>query len=328
MAGTVVQSFVTDDVDESIDIGSRLFYEHRVAPVRPRAHFSYSLSSARFGTLSIGRLRYGCEVSVQVGGVDDSYGVSIPQAGSIVLRMGSTEHVATPELAAIGSPVDRVNVSGWAADGESLAMIRFDRRSLEADLGRLLGIDAPGLIVFPRLLDLRGGRGAEWYAYARSVFDSVGRSGSLALNPLLAAQVSSILSTGLLLAADHQYRTALDAPPARPTPATVRRAVRFIEENPQDPITVPDIASAVGSSVRALNRGFKEHLGTTPLAYLTRARMDGAHRELLSGDPEFSSVSQIAAAWGFYHFGRFSARYRDLYGRLPSEALRSGPLAG
>ena len=323
MTETRIHSFVTNDVDESIEIGSRLFNDHHVRPLHARAAFSYSLTAARVGTVAFGRLRYGCEVSVDVTGAEDSYAVSIPSTGTIRFRGGGVDAESTPELAMVGSPVDRVTVSGWAAEEDSLAMVWFNRRALEADLGRLLGIDAPVVIAFPRLLDLRDGRGAEWYAYAKTIFDAVGRPGALALNPLVAAQVSSILSTGLLLAADHQYRTALDAPPAPQTPATVRRAMHFIEDNVREPITVPDIAASVGSSVRALNRGFKEHLGTSPLAYLTRVRMEGAHRELLCGAPEDTSVSQIAAAWGFYHFGRFAARYREQHGMSPSETLRS-----
>ncbi|MGJ4844290.1 AraC family transcriptional regulator [Leifsonia sp. Le1] len=323
MTETPIHSFVTNDVDESIAIGSRLFNDHRVRPVHAHAAFSYSLTAARVGTIAFGRLRYGCEVSVDVAGTEDSYAVSVPSTGTIRFHGRGADAESTPELATIGGPVDRVSLSGWAADDESLAMIWFNRRALEADLGRLLGIDAPALIAFPRLLDLRDGRGAEWYAYATTMIDSVGRSGALAVNPLLASQVSSILSTGLLLAAEHQYRSALDAPPAPQAPATVRRAMHFIEDNVREPITVPDIAASVGSSVRALNRGFKEHLGTSPLAYLTRVRMEGAHRELLSGAPEDTSVSQIATSWGFYHFGRFAARYRELHGISPSEALRS-----
>ena len=325
MAGTAVQSFVTNDVDESVTIGSRLFFDHQVTPKQAHAEFSYRLSAARVGTVTIGQVRYGCEVSVYLGSVDDSYAVSIPRAGVFNRHVGNREYPSTPELVSVGGPIDDLRVSGFAADDEELAIIRFDRRVLEADLGRLLGTDPPELITFPRPLDLRSGRGAEWFAYARSVLDAVGRSDSLTMNPLIVAQVSSILSTGLLLAADHPFRTALDEPASRPTPATLRRAVQFIEDSAQEPITVPRIADAVGMSVRALTRGFAEHLGTSPLAYLTRVRMDGAHRELVAGDPEHTSVSQIAAAWGFFHFGRFASRYREQYGVSPSQTLRSGP---
>jgi AraC-like DNA-binding protein len=326
MTSSVVQSFETNDLDEAVRVGSRLFNDHRVVPRHANASFSYSLRAAQVGALSVGQVQYGCEVSVDIDGVDDRYAASVPSASVLNIRTGAVEYTSTPELATISGPADAVNVRGWAVDGDILSMVWFNRRALEADLGRLLGRDAPDLIVFPRALDLRSGRGAEWYTYARSLFESLNRSGTLALNPLIASQVSSILSTGLLLAADHPFRTALDAPAAPQTPATVRRAVQFIDENAQTPITVPDIAASVGASVRALNRGFREHLSTSPLAYLTRVRLEGAHRELVAGGAGQLSVSQIAAAWGFYHFGRFAARYREQYGLSPSEAQRSGEL--
>lgn len=324
---SLVQAFVTNDVDEATAIGSRLFNDHRVTPLHADASFSYNLRAARFGATAVGQLRYGCAVSVDIEDVADSYAISVPSATVLNVRNGTIEHTSTPELATISGPTESANVRGWEVPDDVLAMVWFDRRTFEADLGRLLGIDAPRMIDFPRLLDLRSGRGAEWYTFAQTVFAALDDSQSLVLNPLVAAQVSSILSTGLLLAADHQYRTALDAPPAPQTPATVRRAMHFIEDNVREPITVPDIAASVGSSVRALNRGFKEHLGTSPLAYLTRVRMEGAHRELVSGAPEDTSVSQIAAAWGFYHFGRFAARYREQHGMSPSETLRRSGIA-
>ncbi|GAB3580375.1 AraC family transcriptional regulator [Leifsonia lichenia] len=322
MTDSVVQSFDTNDLEEAIEVGSRLFSDHRVVPRHANASFSYSLRAAHVGTATVGQVRYGCEVSVDIDRVDDTYAVSVPSATVLDVRTGAVEYTSTPELATISGPTDSVNVRGWAVADDVLSMVWFDRRPLEADLGRLLGIDAPALIEFPRVLDLRTGRGAEWYTYARAVFDALDRSGALSLSPLITSHLSSVLSTGLLLAADHQFRTALDAPAAPQAPAAVRRAVRFIDENAQEPITVPDIAASVGSSVRALNRGFKEHVGTSPFAYLIRVRMDGAHRELVSGDPEFTSVSRIAAAWGFYHFGRFALRYREQFGVSPSETLR------
>lgn len=36
------------------------------------------------------------------------------------------------------------------------------------------------------------------------------------------------------------------------------------------------------------------------------------------------TVTEIAARWGFFHFGRFSAAYADFYGEAPSRTIRGG----
>ena len=45
--------------------------------------------------------------------------------------------------------------------------------------------------------------------------------------------------------------------------------------------------------------------------------------ELRVGSPDNSSVTQIAARWGFGHLGRFAAGYRKSFGEHPSETLRT-----
>ena len=58
---------------------------------------------------------------------------------------------------------------------------------------------------------------------------------------------------------------------------------------------------------------------------IERARLDMVHAELRVGTPERTSVTQVAAQWGFGLLGRFAAICRDSYGELPSETLRAHP---
>lgn len=101
-----------------------------------------------------------------------------------------------------------------------------------------------------------------------------------------------------------------------PAPATVRRALAYIDENAHLPITVDDIAASVHISTRGLQYAFRRALDVTPAECLRQARLDGAHRELRSGVP--TSVAAVARRWGFSHPSRFAAAYRDAFGVLPS----------
>jgi AraC-like DNA-binding protein len=106
-------------------------------------------------------------------------------------------------------------------------------------------------------------------------------------------------------------------------PTVVRRAVEFIDANAGRDIGIAEIAAASGIGARGLQVAFRRHRDTTPIEYLRRVRMEGAHRDLQAGDPtQGDSVSLIAARWGFTHHGRFAVEYRRHYGCSPSRTLR------
>jgi transcriptional regulator GlxA family with amidase domain len=105
-------------------------------------------------------------------------------------------------------------------------------------------------------------------------------------------------------------------------PPLLRRAVAFIHTNAQSDIGLGDIAAAVGVTPRSVQYMFRRHLGTTPLEYLRRLRLDRAHRDLLAADPAVDTVTAIAGRWGFSHAGRFSIAYKQTFGTEPSRTLR------
>lgn len=57
-----------------------------------------------------------------------------------------------------------------------------------------------------------------------------------------------------------------------------------------------------------------------PVHYLQLRQL---HRALKGADPAAVSVSEVLVAHGEREFGRFAARYRRLFGELPSETLRA-----
>ncbi len=106
-------------------------------------------------------------------------------------------------------------------------------------------------------------------------------------------------------------------------PRTLRNALDFIEEHVADEITVADIAAAAQVTVRAVQLSFRQHLGMTPLQYVRSVRLARTHEELHVADPcAGDTVTDIAARWGFFSPGRFSAQYRERYGVSPSCTLR------
>ncbi|WP_435744692.1 helix-turn-helix transcriptional regulator [Microbacterium sp. PMB16] len=105
-------------------------------------------------------------------------------------------------------------------------------------------------------------------------------------------------------------------------PATVRRALTYIDENAHLAITIDDVARASFISTRGLQYAFRRALDTTPTVVLRRARLDGARRDLERG--ERLSVSAVARRWGFSNPSRFAIAYREAFGVAPTSG-RSAP---
>lgn len=105
-------------------------------------------------------------------------------------------------------------------------------------------------------------------------------------------------------------------------PPALRRAITFIDDNAHHDITPLDIAVAARVSIRSVQLAFRRHLATTPTAHLRSARLENAHRQLLTADPSDTTVSAIAMRWGFASHSSFTAHYRAAYGIPPSQTLR------
>ncbi|REH17472.1 AraC-like protein [Kutzneria buriramensis] len=89
-----------------------------------------------------------------------------------------------------------------------------------------------------------------------------------------------------------------------------------------EPLTVEDVAEAVGVAVRALQDGFRRHADTTPMSYLRDVRLRRVRAELTAAEPGTVTVTDVAVRWGFLHAGRFSVLYREQFGETPSTTLR------
>jgi transcriptional regulator GlxA family with amidase domain len=105
-------------------------------------------------------------------------------------------------------------------------------------------------------------------------------------------------------------------------PQTVRPAIAFIHDNAHRDIGLSDIAAAISVTPRSVQYTFRRQLGTTPLEYLRRVRLDRPHRDLQAADPAVDTVMAIAGRWRFGHAGRFSIAHKEAFGTPPSGTLR------
>lgn len=82
--------------------------------------------------------------------------------------------------------------------------------------------------------------------------------------------------------------------------------------------SIHDICQQLGVARRTLQNAFQQTLGTSPHRYLRALRLNRARQAI----KQQQRVADAATAWGFWHFGRFSRDYRQLFGELPSETMQ------
>ncbi|MGF3021857.1 helix-turn-helix domain-containing protein [Methylobacterium aquaticum] len=104
---------------------------------------------------------------------------------------------------------------------------------------------------------------------------------------------------------------------------TFARARAIIQARLRDPDLTPDeVARELRISRRALNKLF-EGQGIGPMEYVILERLEQAARDLSSPGQRGASVTEIAFRWGFKNTSHFAKRFRQHFGKMPTE-LRQG----
>jgi AraC-like DNA-binding protein len=117
-------------------------------------------------------------------------------------------------------------------------------------------------------------------------------------------------------------RTSDDRVRLRRCQEMLRDAMTLVERDPNEILDVQSISKATGLSPRTLQRTFQATCGLCPQEWFRVERLNRVRNDLLSS-PDGVSVTDTATRWGFFHLGRFSQYYRELFGERPSETLRA-----
>ena len=96
----------------------------------------------------------------------------------------------------------------------------------------------------------------------------------------------------------------------------------FLLETLRENISIENIVTKYQISDKTLQNSFKSLFGITPKRFITLLKLNHAHEDLLLLNQKEINISDISLKWGFSHFGRFSQKYKLLFGVLPSETLK------
>lgn len=310
----------TDELVGAREAVTRVYTPHHLELLGPTPRLDVRLSAVSLGGVTAGVLRYGVDVEVVNDEPLNSYYVNVPLAGTAISWSGTDRVVSSPSRAAVFLP-DLPGGIKWAGDCAQLC-VKFTREALELELEGLLGRPMAKPIRFAMSMDLTTATSQGWLAILAFFKRECARPVGIAQQPIAARHLEHLLLHGFLLAQPHSYSDSLNDPHPSVQPRAIREAVDVMESHPEQPFTATDLARRAGVSVRALQDGFKHHVGMPPMTYLREVRLTRVHAELSAPGPGPVTVAEVALRWGFVHLGRFGVSYRRKFGVPPSQTIR------
>ena len=99
----------------------------------------------------------------------------------------------------------------------------------------------------------------------------------------------------------------------------IKKALLFIETSYGNTITIEDIADSAGVSVSSCLRLFSSIIGSTPIRYLVRFRLQKAAEEFQRKNER--TIAETVYSCGFTDASYFNRCFRKEYGMTPSEYI-------
>jgi AraC-like DNA-binding protein len=317
MRETVTQPLLeTKDIDEARQHITSVYIPHDLTS-RDNRPLDFKLCYLQSKRLTLGHLRYGADAELLCPPMESCYHVNLTLEGMTQVCQGGSSASTDPGKSGVIFNLKDSYTVRWSPEAVQYA-IKIPRTSMESQLAALIGrpVDTP--IEFSLGFDLTSPQGQSLLAAVHHLRTELTRPGGISDVPLIRAQLESYVLSQMLLVIPHDHQHLLIQSSKAASRQHVRMAIEFIENHAAEPITGVELARTACVSVRALQMGFHEELGMSPMAYVRNMRLDKVHEELLAGAGN-ASVSEAASRWGFHHLGRFAEQYRRKFGVLPSE---------
>jgi AraC-like DNA-binding protein len=118
-----------------------------------------------------------------------------------------------------------------------------------------------------------------------------------------------------------QHNVNLSAPRTQCVP--FERLVHYIEANIKRDISAEELAHYAHMSLRSLYLVFEKNANTTPKDFIRQKKLEQVYATLTNPASNLINVTAVALEYGFNHLGRFSEFYKNTFGVLPSESLKT-----
>ncbi|MBW0114761.1 AraC family transcriptional regulator [Pseudonocardia abyssalis] len=310
----------TSDLDEASAAISEAYAPHKLQIAGRSSRLDMRLWTNGMPGLDFGYIQLGTDVRLYAP-PPGYYVVVFAGVGHVRVGSGKGSVVASRGRGVVVSPREPVFFEDWSQDCR-LVTARFEPATLERVLASLLGRSLVAPLRFDLEMDLGAPRGGSFLRILQLLRSELDRRDGMTTDPVMAGGLARLAMSGLLRAQPHNYVDQLDDTRRVEPPASIRNALELIETKAAEIVSVTELATAAGLSVRALEDGFRRHVGRPPMAYLREFRLAQIHAELHASDPDQTTVSAVARRWGLNHYGRFTATYSARYGVGPAETLR------
>lgn len=312
------------DFDEVTEVVGRAFKPHAMMLRDPDRALNTHLYSKKVGNISLHLLEYGAQVKVEPDCFEGFVLVEIPLRGAGRYRCGREALDGDTAHAVVMSPGKPVHLD--LAPSLSQLIVKVDQQLIDRTCAAHLGCQTRDSVSFDLGLDLDGRAGRAWMSTLRHAIEGSETFPELLDNAIYCTHIEQMLIDALLYAHPHNFshRFALTRALPSVAPASVRRAVDYLETHAAEPITIESLSEAVGVSARALFNAFRSTYDQTPMGYLRELRLQRVREALLEGAPHAESLTQLAMQWGFFHYGRFAQYYGERFGERPQDTLRRG----
>ncbi|MEU7905710.1 helix-turn-helix transcriptional regulator [Actinoplanes sp. NPDC049118] len=304
----------TDDLERAVELVRATYSGTRMKISGDQDTFYYRQRTITAGPLALDAVTTPMDIQFECPSVDYLCFVATDQ-GQVDVRSGA-RHVELADGDTLLYPVGQT-FTATARDLDTL-LLRLPVGLVAARAGA-----NPDRFRFTAMTPTSPALGFYFRATMEYVCQALQGPDTALAHPLVRAGVIDAVAGTALVAFPHNNDPAGDRL-RRACPAAIRRAAAYIDANPAQPMTLAEIAAAARTDVRALQTGFRRHLGTTPMLYLRQVRLAHAHHDLQNADPTHGDdVATIARRWGFGHLGRFAGFYRATYGHSPHHTLHS-----
>ena len=154
------------------------------------------------------------------------------------------------------------------------------------------------------------------------VFEAVVRHPEMVARADVRASLGDVLLARVNVLGTADFPVREDRPARLHRRVAVERARDYIRRNLTEPIRLSNLCRYARTEARALEYGFRDVVGLSPMQYVRTTRLHRARRLLRSIVVSHRSISEIALDSGFWHLSQFAADYKALFGESPSMTFR------
>jgi AraC-like DNA-binding protein len=311
--------FTAATLDEATSLISAAICPHRLrVNEAPRKGVAF-LSSLDLGACGLTSIKYGFDVDIDAGCIEDTYLVKWTLAGEGQLWCAERTAITSPRSIVITEPTEHTKIR-MTAQCQHLT-VRVSRRALLETLAAKLRRPLRKALQFNLEIPMDSDFARAWCELVAHICHISATAPAALASEGVRRQYSRTLMEIMLGAAPHNHMDSIAEPDGRSIAWHVGRARDYVHGHLSEGISITDIAARVGVTPRTLQNGFRKAFNLTPAEYIRRARVDALHRALLAADAT-AGVTNLMSNVGIVNFGRYARYYREQIGVSPSTTLK------